>query len=279
MAGDTTYNLAPMVEHSRKRSNRRRPQAALSYWEQSKRPLHVLVFLLPLIVAYELGLVLILQSDQGIVSNVAHVTLLRFFNALGIEALSGLYLGGIAIVVVLLVWHLLLRDSWKLNGSTLLGMTLESIVLTLPLIVLGLLITQSAISLVSIHASATPEQQMASLGVWGGLTISIGAGLYEELMFRMLLIAIVHTLLVDLGRLSSNVGAAIAIVVSAAAFTWYHPLQDETGTFSMRKLMFYFIAGLYFGCLFVFRGFGIVVGVHALYDIIMVTLLALNDDA
>ncbi len=260
------------------RSSRRSSTAGLSYWEQSKRPLHILAFLLPLILIYELGLVLVLQSEDGkVLSNVAHVTLLQFFNALGIEALSGLYLGGVVIIVVLLVWHLLLRDPWKVQGKTLLAMAGESIVLTLPLIAIGLLITRSAISLTSLGADATPEQQIAELDLWSGLTISIGAGLYEELLFRMVLIAALHTLLVDLGKLSYGMGAAIAVTISAAAFTWYHPLHDATGAFSPAKLAFYFLAGLYFGVLFVFRGFGIVVAVHALYDIVMVSMLVASD--
>ena len=103
--------------------------------------------------------------------------------------------------------------------------------------------------------------------------ISIGAGLYEELMFRMLLIAVIHTLLVDLGRLSVVNGAIISVVVSAAAFAAYHPLDDAQGNLSMQNLVFYFAAGLYFGAIFIARGFGIVVGVHALYDVIMVSLM------
>lgn len=232
----------------------------------------MLVFLLPLILAYELGLAALLQSDQGVLSNVAHVTLLWFFSALGVPALSGLYLGGVAIVVVLLTWHLLLRDRWSINTTTLLGMAAESFMLTLPLIVIGMLITQNAISMVALAAS--PEAQFETLDIWSQLAISIGAGLYEELMFRMLLIAIIHTLLVDFGGMSNRWGSIIAVVISAAAFTWYHPLTDATGSISIAKLAFYLIAGLYFGAVFLLRGFGIVVAVHALYDIIMVTLRA-----
>lgn len=269
-----------MSKKRKSRPGRRPPTAAFSYWELSKRPLHILVFLLPLIVLYELGLLLVLQGEDGtVLSNVAHVTLLQFFNALGIEALSGLYLGGVAIVVVLLVWHVMLRDPWKVNGRALAGMAGESALLTLPLIAMGLLVTRSAISLMATAgADATPEQQIAELDLWSGLAISIGAGLYEELLFRMVLIAVLHTLLVDLGKLSYGMGASIAVVVSAAAFTWYHPLYDASGEFSPSKLLFYFLAGLYFGGLFVFRGFGIVVGVHALYDIVMVSLLLATQD-
>ena len=85
-------------------------------------------------------------------------------------------------------------------------------------------------------------------------------------MFRMLLVAVVHTLLVDVGGATDRLGSAIAVTVSAAAFAWYHPLTAPIDA------VFYFLAGLYFGAVYVVRGFGIVVGAHALYDIITFSL-------
>lgn len=246
------------------------------YWARSKRPLHILVFLLPLILAYELGLLLLLRGDDGIITNKAHVTLIEFFDTFGIPASSGFFLGGVLIVFVLFIWHLLNRDSWRIDGRTIALMALETVALTLPLIVLGQLIVQSAISANALSMAGPTEQQLAELSLWAQLTVSIGAGLYEELMFRMLLIAMLHTLLVDLGKLSWNWGAGIAIVLAAAAFTWYHPLEDGTGAISVQRVAFYFLAGLYFGLVYVARGFGIVVGVHALYDIIMVSMMNLG---
>lgn len=263
----------------KRQATARRSDAAvpLTYWSRSHRPLHILVFLLPLIVAYELGLALVLRSDHGVLSNVAHIKLLEFFETFGIAPTSGLFLGGIVIVVVLLIWHVLLRDSWHVDFKTIGIMAIESIVLVIPLIVLGQFVARTAISAMALGGgegvAGTTEQQLAELDLWSQLTVSIGAGLYEELVFRMLLIFVIHTLLVDLIGASHRLGSVIAIVVSAAAFTWYHPLEGPDGALSVQRLAFFFLAGLYFGVIFVARGFGIVVGVHALYDILMVTTL------
>jgi hypothetical protein len=70
------------------------------------------------------------------------------------------------------------------------------------------------------------------------------------------------------------VGASIAVLVSAVAFTFYHDLHTASGAISGRRVIFYLVAGLYFGATYVLRGFGIVVGAHALYDIIAVLLPA-----
>jgi len=246
----------------------------LSYWDASRKPLQILAFLTPLILAYELGLALFLRSREGVLTNKAHETLLLFFDTFGLTATGGLYLGGAAIIVVLIIWHLLTRDPWRIDPATPALMCAESLGLTIPLLVLGLVIGGStAATAVSAAARSVPPD-LADMSIWARLSISIGAGLYEELLFRMMLIAVLHTLLVDVGKLSLPVGATIAVVISALAFTGYHPLRDATGGLSWRRIAFYFSAGLYFGIIYVVRGFGIVVGTHAFYDVLVVSMLS-----
>ena len=239
-----------------------------SYWDASRKPLQILAFLAPLILLYELGLAMFLRSREGVLTNKAHETLLLFFDTFGLSATGGLYLGGAAVMVVLIIWHLLARDPWHIDPTTPALMGAESLGLTIPLLVLGLLIGGS-----TAVVALAPAPDLAAMDLWSRLTISIGAGLYEELLFRMMLIAILHTLLVDVGKLPSPLGAGIAVVVSAAAFTAYHPLNDDAGVLSLRRVGFYFLAGLYFGVVYVVRGFGIVVATHAFYDVLVVSML------
>jgi hypothetical protein len=210
------------------------------YLTITKRPLQVLAFLLPLIVAYELSLVLVLRGGQTVQ---AHRTLLQFFDSFGLGAVGGLYLGGLAIVIVLFVWHILNRDPWQVDVRMLGVMALEAASMTLPLLILAQLLARSGLVAGDAGMPAAAAS-IGELGPLGRIAISVGAGLYEELLFRMLLIAIVHALLVDVSKASQQTGTIVAIVVSAAV-----------------------------GALYVFRGFGIVVGVHALYDVITTLFL------
>ena len=269
-----------MVQTSRSRSPSRttprassRPAGTIQqYLDVSKRPLQILAFLLPLVIAYEIGLALLLRSENGVLTNKAHETLLKFFAAFGVAPSSGFYLGGIAVVAVLLVWHVLTRDPWRIDGRALGVMACESLLLSLPLIALGQVVIRLLAANLAFAPSGT-DASLEGLNLWSRISISIGAGLYEELMFRMLLIAVIHTLLVDVGKASSRVGAVVAVVVAAVAFTAYHPLSGPTGGISAQKAVFFFLAGLYFGAVYVARGFGIVVAVHAIYDILTVSLL------
>ncbi|MDY7109453.1 MAG: CPBP family intramembrane glutamic endopeptidase [Planctomycetota bacterium] len=241
------------------------------YWFSARRPLQILAFLLPLIIAYELCLALLLPTeDRAHVNTVeAHRRLLDFFAQLGVARTGGLYLGGLVIVLVLLVWHFLLRDRWRIDPLVAVLMAVESFLLALPLLLLGHLIAHNPLA-----ASVPGQASFADLDLLSQMAISVGAGLYEELVFRMVLIAVLHTLLVDVGKASPLVGASIAILVSAVAFTFYHDLDNASGALSGRRAVFYLAAGLYFGAIYVLRGFGIVVGAHALYDIIAVLLPA-----
>ncbi len=239
-------------------------ERADGYGARSRQPLAILAFLLPLVLGYEIGLAILLRTRDGVLTNKAHETLLAFFDAFGINASGGLFLGGAVIVAVLLAWHLLNRDPWRIDPAVPAIMWAESIGLAVPLIVLGVVVA-------SREPMAAGAGDLTSLGLSSQLAISIGAGLYEELLFRMLLIALLHTLLVDVARIDGSLGTAIAIVVSAAAFSLYHR-PGQVGA-----ALFYFLAGLYFAGVFVWRGFGIVVGAHAFYDIIVVLMMRAAD--
>jgi len=248
------------------------------YAEQSRRPLQILLFLAPLIVAYELALAFVLGGDgRGTVTVAAHRAILRMLVEMGFPPTAVLQLGGVLLVLLLLTWHVLRRDPWRVDGTVAVGMTAESILLALPLLALALLLADADLMLARAAEAVPPagamppaETHPASLGLVEALAISIGAGLYEELFFRWMLIAVLHTLLVDVARLGDRTGTAIAVVASAAAFTLYHELGLPGGGIDGARAAFLALAGLWFGVVYAVRGFGIVVGVHAAYDVTVV---------
>ena len=234
---------------------------SLSYWMQSKRPLEILLFLAPLIVAYEIGLVGVLQAGDGMVlTNLAHRSIIDLFHSLGIS-MAGLALPGIVLIVLLLSWQLLRRASWRVRPSTIGIMWIESMVLVLPLLLMAQLLTGMRESIVAV---LDPPAQSASL--IARVAVGVGAGLYEELIFRWLLIAVVHTIACDLFKAKHLTGLVIGIVLSAVAFTIYHPREGAP----VGRIVFYLLGGAYFAVLFVARGFGIVAVTHALYNVVVV---------
>lgn len=228
----------------------------------STRPLHVLLFLIPMIVVYEIGSVAFLSDpSSGLMETVgARRIVSGFFESFGAFTF---YLPGIALAAVLLVWHWLERDRWQVDLRVLAIMWMEAALWTLPLLLMGLLIAPRAAM-----AGPSPEE----LGLGARMMLAVGAGIYEELLFRLILIAAIHFVIADVVGASHRVGYAAGVVLSALAFSAYHDIRPG-GQVDWGLASFYFAAGLYFSALFVFRGFGIVVAAHALYDVIVLVVL------
>ena len=251
------------------------------YFSRSQRPLEILCFLLPLIAFYEIGLALVLRSGGSVTTNEAHKALLRVFDVFGLDGaklgLPALCLPGVMLVVVLLSWQALARLPWRVDGQTILVMFLESAALAVPLF-LGVQVIAQVFSTsaapaptpalaLALASSASTVDPLRELSVTGKIAISIGAGLYEELVFRMGLIAVLHTLFVDALRWREKPAIAISVVVSAAAFVLYHPLTDGNNAIDWRRTISLSVIAIWFGSVYALRGFGIVVGTHAAYDI------------
>lgn len=211
------------------------------YFERAKQPLEILAVIAPLVVLYEVGLVYALRSSQGTFTNGAHEGLVRFFTNFGVDParlnLPTLGLPGVALIVVLLVWQLLSRKPWSLHLPTVCGMIVESALLALPLLVVAQLVTRAFVpALVASPFPAQIDVGMGALSTFGKISMSVGAGLYEELIFRMVLLSLLHTALVDMARLPERWGIAIAVLVSALLFALYHPLRTSSGLIDARRL-------------------------------------------
>lgn len=232
------------------------------YFYLSSRPLHILLFLLPVVIAAELG-TLGLGGERIADQLAAHQMLIRFFDLFGV---LGLHLPALAIVVTLVVQHFLSRDRWRIEPIVPAAMVVESAFLTGPLLILVLILQSSP------PAAAGVDD--AVLATRSGVLLALGAGLYEEVLFRLVLITAVHFIAADLIRVPDKGAKILAVVVSAVLFTLHHNLDPTaSGTINPRLAAFFFLAGVYFGILFLARGLGIAVGVHAVYDLLVLVVM------
>jgi hypothetical protein len=234
------------------------------YWERSQRPLEILVLLLPFVAVYEAGLLLAARPDGGIpVTNLAHRYIHDLFSIFGVTGL-GTMLPGLLLVVVLVAWQFLSKRSWSVHWGTVGLMWAESLLLVLPLLVFARLLVGGGIELQV--ADANPD------GLFDRVAMGVGAGLYEELVFRWALIAIVHGVLVDGFKRSHRTTVFLAVVLSSVAFMLYHPIQTAEGRLLPGLALFYLGSGAYFSVVYLLRGFGVVAATHALYDVAVVLL-------
>jgi membrane protease YdiL (CAAX protease family) len=229
-----------------------------AYFQDSELPLTSLIFLLPLIVIYEVGTQYFTTAaqhgqDQQII---AFMMMQRFFRLFGVH---GQHLPAVAVVTILLCEHALRNKRWQLNLGTLAGMAIESALLALPLIA----IARELSRYFPLSASGGTRQDI--------VIMSLGAGVYEELVFRLILFSFLSLALKDAMRLNSFWVHLGVVSISAFAFSGYHYLSPLEH-FQWRSFIFRTVAGAYFGVLFLLRGFGITCGCHAAYDVLILFL-------
>ena len=233
-------------------SARRPPNSSPgSYFERAELPLTSLLFLLPLMAVYEVG---IRFSGERIIAFDLMHDFFRFFGA------TGQFLPCMAVVGILLTWHIARNDPWQLHGRTAFAMAIESAALSFPVIVLSMLVAR----FVPMAADHRPS------GI--SLITPLGAGIYEELVFRLIGFTVLNLVLVDLLHFPKALGVLLIVLISAFLFSAYHYLGWEP--FQWRTFVFRTVAGLYFGVIFLLRGFGVTAGSHAAYDLVVAGLIA-----
>jgi hypothetical protein len=123
--------------------------------------------------------------------------------------------------------------------------------------------------IVSVVVRATGLQAGASGATTGQrVLLSIGAGVYEELLFRFLLLAGGFALLHRGMGLRRGVAFGIALAASALLFAAYHHMGPFGEPFAPVAFAFRTGAGLLLGLLFAGRGLALCAYLHAFYDIL-----------
>jgi membrane protease YdiL (CAAX protease family) len=253
--------------------------AYAGYWDRAQWPLQGLYFLMPLLVLYELGTLWLAPEGSERLPPILAESLLGIgFEKLGV---TGVYLPAIIVVVVLSCMHLVRRDPWRPELKLYAVMWAETFAWALPLFVFSMVLVRelsgSAGELQAVAGSLPVADAVASQ--WkDDLVFSVGAGIYEELLFRLIGIALLHMLMVDVLALPEKYGGGATIVLSALAFALYHFVKTKPDSWigytlegvDLGDFAFFTLAGVYLAMIYVIRGFGLVVGTHALYDVMVV---------
>jgi CAAX prenyl protease-like protein len=231
-----------------------------SYFATSRSPRYSVLFALPLLIVYE-GLVRMIGGDDGGLRNGADVLLRSMFTWVVGRNGPLVFISAVILVGVLFVARDLKRSRGSVRPSIFFAMFAESAVLAS---LFGIIVSAvTARFLGAMHLLAMGQIERAD---WSTrLVLSLGAGLYEELFFRVLLVsalAAAARVLVRDGRLAG----VLATVVGALIFSAFHYIGPYGDPFQVQSFAFRTISGIAFSALFLLRGFGITAWTHALYD-------------
>ena len=241
-----------------------------SYWQASQAPRYSLLFALPLLVLYQVLAALQSQGGGGGpeagLRNGADVILQSLFIAVAGAWGPVLFMACLIAVGLWLVVRDLHRHAGTLRPTVFLRMLGESTLLALLFGIVVGTITAKLLSPLGALAIPAPPRE---IGWWTKLMLSLGAGLYEELLFRVVLVALLATFAQQLFGWRPWHAGAFATILGAAIFSAFHYIGPYGDRLTLYSFTFRMIAGIFFSALYLLRGFGITAWTHALYDVFL----------
>jgi len=229
---------------------------------------------LPLFVLYEILILLVNTDGPGEIRVGADVWIKHVLASIGAGGMLALGLVVIALGVVIVMVErkkqIPLKPKyfgWMIGESLLYGVVLAFIISS---VVGWIFFMAPTVTSPLVFASQTVDQ----LDLPKKLALSLGAGLYEELVFRVILVGGMFWGLKQVMKDRSTTAAyVIAAVVGALIFSWVHYTGSMGDPFTLSSFSFRFLFVLALNALYLLRGFGVAAWTHALYDVLVVTNL------
>lgn len=236
------------------------------YLQLSRTRSYSFLFALPLLLAYEVGAAWLNARPAGTgLRNGADVLLRSLLAAGGVSGTLP-FAGVLVILAGAAIVAERRRSRVPLETRVFAGMLGESAVLGG---IFGVVIgTATYWILGGLLPRLAADQALGGVSLPEGVVLSLGAGVYEELVFRVLLVGGLLAILRAAGMRRSRAGPAAA-VLAALAFSAFHYLGPYGDAWALASFAFRFVAGLAFSGLYLARGFGITAWTHALYDIFL----------
>jgi len=243
------------------------PPSPPGYWTSTRRPLPSLALVAPIVVAYESGVVW-LGGSSSLAGRTGADAWMR--QALAEIGLRDHWFPPLALLLILLGWQAVRPLEWRFSPTIVVGMVFESLIFALALVGVSRLMDMG-FTFLEQSASAPLVLSVAFDSSREGLAQLVGflgAGVYEEALFRLLLVPLLFQLLRGL-QTPQVLASALAVTGSALLFSLAHHAGNPGETFTWFAFVFRWMAGVFFAWIFVLRGFGIAVGTHTAYDILV----------
>jgi hypothetical protein len=216
---------------------------------------------LPLLVLYEVLIRITNPDPHATVRLSADLWLQAIPRFFGVGTLLFTTLVAVALGVYAIVSDR--RNPVALRGRFFTGMVLESLAWSVGL---ALLVSKATMLLFAMAAEG-----VGSLSIGQQLALSLGAGLYEELVFRVMLVPVL-VYMARLAGMGSRASAVAGVVVGALLFSAVHYMGSLGDPFTLASFTYRFLFGLALNALLLIRGFGITAWTHSLYDVWVILL-------
>ena len=222
------------------------------YFSQSHNLLNSLVLVLPLLILYQVGLLLV--GAEGL-NGVDFVSIILVKAA---DGPLGLVIFNFVLLALLFAGAYHLRKKEKFDTGFFAPMVAESLVYALFMGAFIVFVIRHTVPMTQ------GEPDPGKLGWLTKVTISLGAGVYEELLFRLCLVSLTAYAFARWVKARKAVSIAAAFLISSLLFSLAHYAGGQVEAYGF---FYRFLAGLIFAAIYRFRSFAIAVYTHVFYDV------------
>ena len=235
----------------------------MSYFLQTRSSFYSFLFTIPLFFIYEVGILFLSKDDILVVRNGADFLMRSILESFGIFGLYGL--GAIFLIGFIITYIYFFNDKSNnsIRADYLFIMIFESACWAL---ILYFLLSKFMLVLMNPIGKTITQQ----------VTLAVGAGIYEEFLFRVMLISGLTGIIDFVFLWSEKVRKAAALIIAAGIFSAFHFVGDYGDFFSMELFLLRFFAGIVLGVLYIARGFGITAYAHSIYDLIVLIQITIH---
>jgi len=233
----------------------------VTYFRESSSLLYSYLISLPLLLLYEV-LIFLANPERGQVVRISvDVWIRTLFSYVGSNVMSIILIAAALIGMVILY-----KERYKLSRLKLNYFLYLMVEATIYAFALALLLSIVVSQILPMFMQAGGLNSLSNLQK---IALSLGAGLYEELFFRVVLVS---GLLLILKYFISKrwIAKGTAIVLAALIFSLFHYVGALGDAFALGSFLFRFLFGLALNAIYLWRGFGVAAWTHSIYDIMVV---------
>ena len=244
-------------------ANVRTVNLGVSYSDVTRQVWVSLMFIIPIMGIYEVAIVLSQAGQNNAVNSALKVPFMLLGQLLGRQWIQWFN----AFLILLFFWVGCLHEDrgGHVNVKLFVFMALESVLWGVLLSGATLLPLKTVLP----NSLAAPIRSREFVGI----TLSVGAGMYEEILFRHLLAGQLCSYLTGSRGWRGPMEAfavVLSLVLSSGLFSAMHYVGPLGDVFTMTSFLFRFGAGIALGIIYFTRGLGIAVYAHATYDVLLV---------
>jgi len=203
---------------------------------------------------YELGIIILFKDSFFELRNSGEILLRSLFTSLNLTdtyIVSGILL---AIFAFVMIRGYQLEKKPGVHADYIIFMLLESMWWGVLLFILMHLFLELPLQLLSV------EDKFANIN------LAIGAGIFEELIFRMIVISALISILHRGLTFSQNTSKLVAITLAAGIFAAFHLFMEPYSFPAFAQRM---TGGVFLGVLYIYRGYGISVYTHIIFNFLI----------